>query len=86
MKSRIDTKDGRAIVVIAAGEPPALEDIGKPGMVSAFFEVDAGALAALERDDWFQTCLLSGLPVVVSCDDAADASVLHEKIQRGQPR
>ncbi len=74
---------GRPYVILTGDdtEPPPLEEMMKPGAVTAVFTVEAGALSTFEADPSPQAYLENGVPVVVVFDDEADAQELHRKIQ-----
>ena len=76
---------GRPYVILTGDrtEPPPLEEVMKPGAVTAVFTVKAGALSVFEAGPMPRTYLDNGVPVIVVFEDAADARELHRKIQEG---
>lgn len=76
---------GRSYLVLTGdgAEPPPLEELLKPGGVTAMFTVEAGALSVFEADPLHRAYIENGVPIIVVFDDAADARELHRKIQEG---
>ena len=76
---------GRPYLILTGDntEPPPLEEVMKPGAVTAVFTVESGALSVFEADPAPHAYLENGVPVVVVFDDEADARELHRRIQEG---